>query len=291
MIAKYKRQAVYHPSLVDSYDDLPNPVAEALNQHQIVPQTIIKLPPHPFLDRRKQRIPSPGLRWCTTPNRVLIFEVDALTIAEWDDDINTQITQIPLVDTIEFKLESKLLHAWLGLMWQINGSIGQTDVEFNSVGMELIQPCLDILRQQACNPTTEPVPALDKRALPLKFRNYIQISLLPGEEPLLLHYEPAIYAPTWYGQTALTPNRLLALTPHHLIIVEDGAHEHRLPYRICRRYIPRVHVHRVQAKFDTQQASLLIEVGHVPEPYQVSIEIRQDVVGTLAQSIKRWLKT
>lgn len=290
MIAKYKREPIYHPSPVNSYDDLPYPVAETLNQHQIVPQAIIKLPPHPFLDRRKQRIPSLGLRWRTTPHRVLVFEADALTIAEWDGDINTQITRVPLADTVEFRLESKLLHAWLGLMWQINESIVQTDVEFNSVGMELIEPCLDTLRQQACTPTTEPVPALDKRALPLKFRNYIQISLLPNEEPLLLHYEPAIYSPTWYGQTALTPNRLLALTPHHLIIVEDGAHEHRLPYRICRRYIPRTHVQRAQAKFDLQQASMMIEVGHVPGPYQVSIDVRQDVVATLSRSINRWCK-
>ena len=225
-IPMFKKAIHDYASRVASLDDLPPVIAAAIRQHTTAAaiQSLLVLPPqsYPLYRARRWRILPFG--WRVTPERVLVFTPEALFVAEPDAAGHVAMRAVPLADVLACDMTVNLLYGCLGLHWIVDGQVAVQRLEFSTVRLHLIRAALDTWRAGLPHPAGDAAPGISLAGLPLKFRNYLRTALLPGEQVRAACFQPEISLGGGWFQPRLTPNRTVALTDWHVIVLaEDGS--------------------------------------------------------------------
>jgi len=197
---------------------------------------------YPILRHNWRRVLPFG--WRITPRRVVAFGADRLVVLTEIAGDQFSETVIPYPALLALRVTTVLLYGQLDLVWAGRDGAEHLTVEFNVAGRNLLYRGLDTVRQAAAPPVAAPdsPPAARTLAdLPLKFRNYARFSLLPGEVLLGAVYQDHIRRSEGWRHPQIAPNRAVAVTDRHVLMIEDGERM-RADYAMIVSYIPRQHV-------------------------------------------------
>ncbi|MBZ0321424.1 MAG: hypothetical protein K8L91_33740 [Anaerolineae bacterium] len=212
------------PTLVTSVAKLSAPLQEAIRPHCSDTSHIVRIPSGYNTSRRMWggvRLP---FRWRQTPERILIFDPDTIRIIESHPAGRVTTTAVPRTALLKIHVYVLLLYSYLELVWVDSDHLETGTFEYNTVGEALILQGIDRLR--AAYPPCLPPPVVEERAevlarLPLKFRNYLRDSLLPGEQLYAAVFQPAIRQASGFVRPYLSPDRAVGITERQLILVEN----------------------------------------------------------------------
>ena len=212
------------PTLVTSVGKLSAPLQEAVQPHCSSTSHIVRIPPGYYPFRRTWgRIRGP-FSWRQTPERIVVFEPDTITIIESNPAGLVTTTSVARTALLKIHVFVFLLYAYFELVWVDNDRIETRALEYNTVGEALILQGIDRLRT-AYPPSLPPAPVEDRQALlarlPLKFRNYLRDSLLPDEQLYAAIFQPAIRQATGLMHPYLSPDRAVGITERQIILVEN----------------------------------------------------------------------
>lgn len=264
-----RRGTEHLPRVVYDWDELPEPVRRA---YESLPpldlrQNIIIPPQDHYFSTRSWREKLTFTR-SQTPQRTLFFGTNRLVIIEETDPIQTLI--MPLAELLALELTTVLLYSALDVAWQQAGRIRTVQIEFNSVGARLIGEELTHARsylktRQSGLPLTDQPAEVAIKALPLKFKNYTRLSLLPEERVWTVSHEPAIRQEGARFQPYLSPNRVFLLADYHLIMLADSRPNWRgtsqAPYQIEQHYYPRQHIQALRLEEAGDLTWLTLSLG------------------------------
>lgn len=249
----FMRKAVtYFLYPVQSLDDLPAPINEAVRRHlsEAHVRAIIVIPPQDYAIRREiRRQKNLPFRWRVTPQRTLVFSDHQIVLveAETNGDLHTLV--IPLDCLVYVNLGTILLYAYLELAWVNGQQIEKRFIEYNAVGEQHIRKQIEQVRAQIAADVPRFDNAPDEKTtahLPFKFNNYLKFSLLPDEVLLTAVHQPAIRRGEGWFQPYLSPNRTVAITDTHLIILEEEERKRKSTYGIITRFCPLDRVRQVK---------------------------------------------
>lgn len=221
-----KRTADYFLYPVKSIEDLSPAVAAAVEQRMPVSaiQKIVVIPPQDYPVARGKRFYGTIFDIHTTPRRVLVFSDDEVMLleVETEDPLKINTLVIPFQCLFRIKLKVILLVASVNFSWVDRDHVETVTIGFNAVGERLIRQ--QIMRIRGILTNGIDTPALPEmavsRQIPLKFRNYLNSSLLPGERIFSVIYQPFPKPDEWWKRSPV-PNRLIALTNFSLIVLEE----------------------------------------------------------------------
>jgi hypothetical protein len=266
---------------VESLDDLPEAVQAAIQQHQLSQsiQGIVVIPPQQYATRRASWLGDLPFGWRNTPRRTLVFGSEQLAVLAIDSRNRLTTTIIPLAALTEIELTLVLLYAYVQFTWASAGSIETIKIEFNSVGEPVIREQLASLRDKIIECSPHPRLKTDSRLrasiadLPLKFHNYLNLALLPREEVFASVYQPAMRRHTGWFRPLLSANRTVAVTTHHVLLVEDEFRPHA-DYSVITRFLP---MHRIQRVIfeptpDAIWMGLLLGTAEAMQPLSIPLE-------------------
>jgi hypothetical protein len=226
---------------VNAIEDLPAAIGAEIRQHNDpCIRQIINLPPQEYpIWRAYWRIALP-FGWRKTPRSVLAFGDQQITIVAGDPTGGLTTTVIPLADLVDIQVMTVLLYAWVEFHWVRNGQIAALRLEYNSVGENLIRRSLDQARRQVTVPCRQRSrdPLYEADTFPLKFRNFLHFSLLPGEHVEAAVYQPLLRRSSGRFRPVIAPNRAVALTDQNLLIIEEDPHGTLHRYTVITRFYP-----------------------------------------------------
>ncbi len=212
------------PTLVTSVGKLSAPLQEAVRPHCSNTSHIVRIPPGYYPFRRTWGKFRGSFGWRQTPERILVFEPDTITIIESNPAGLVTTTSVARTALLKIHVFVFLLYSYFELVWVDNDHIETRAFEYNTVGEKFIQQGIDRLRT-AYPPDLPPAPVEDREALlarlPLKFRNYLRDSLLPDEQLYTAIFQPAIRQATGLIHPYLGPDRAVGITERQIILVEN----------------------------------------------------------------------
>ncbi|MCC7447190.1 MAG: hypothetical protein IT324_07225 [Anaerolineae bacterium] len=228
---------------VEAVSEIPEPMQREIAQ--LPPQAVHKMvivPPQDFPIIRFKRFADLPFGWRKTPKRVLIFGDQYVgAINSEPTGLITTVT-IPLAALVTMELATMLLRAHVEFTWLCGTQAETFKIEFNAVGELLIRRQLNYLRgiiaERARLPNTTNQSDVSIAAFPLKYRNYIRYALLSGEQIRVAVYQPAIRQTQRLLKGYLSPNRAVALTNQHLLLVEDERWNIKVDYGVITRFVP-----------------------------------------------------
>ena len=225
---------------VASLDALPPAVAAAIHAHTADRpiEAILTLPSqrYPLWRSTRWRVLPFGWRW--TPDRTLAFTPEALVIAEAGAGGTVLARSLPLACVVGLELTVNLLYGCLIVSWAEAGQVRDQDLEFSTVGMRLVSRALADWRAGIPHPAADDAPGISLAELPLKFRNYLRAALLPGEPVRTACFQPEIDPEGGWFRSRLAPNRTVAFTDWHVIVLEDGNVHSGPNYSVITRIFP-----------------------------------------------------
>jgi hypothetical protein len=265
----FMRKAVtYFLYPVQSLDDLPMPIGEAIRPHLADDQirSIIVIPPQDYAVRREETRWKKNLpfRWRDTPQRTLVFGDRQLVMVEAEKNGDIHSLVIPLDCLIYAGLATILLYAYLELVWVSGQQIEKRFIEYNAVGERLIRKQVEWARTQIVPrmPGFAHMPSSQTSAqLPFKFNNYLKFGLLPDENVLVAVHQPAIRRGEGWLQPYISPNRTVAITDSHLIILEEAERKRKSSYGIITRFIPLDRLQQAQFHVEAELCWLYLTLG------------------------------
>lgn len=212
------------PTIVTSLEQLAAPLQEAIRPHYSTTSHMVRIPPGYYPSRRMWgSLPLP-FGWRQTPERILVFEPDAITIIESHAGDQVTTTVVPRTALLKIHVYIFLLHSYIELVWVDSDHIETRALEYNTVGEAFILQGIHRLRA-ACPSALLPAPFEDREAilagLPLKFRNYLRDSLLPDEQLYTALFQPAMRQATGLLHPYLAPDRAVGITERHMLVVEN----------------------------------------------------------------------
>lgn len=223
LLAKREPRQLF-PTRVTFVETLAAPLQEALRPHCSTESHIVRIPPGYYPFRRvvgKIHLP---FGWRQTPERLLVFDPDAILIIESNPAGLVTTTPVPRTALLKIHVFVFLLYSYFELVWVDSGHIETRTFEYNTVGEWFILQGIDRLRA-AYPPTLPPIQVEDwaeiLARLPLKYRNYLRDSLLPDEQLYAAIFQPAIRQGTGLLRTYLAPDRAVGITERHIIVVEN----------------------------------------------------------------------
>jgi hypothetical protein len=95
-----------------------------------------------------------------------------------------------------------------------------------------------VIAERAHLPNSTNLPDESIAAFPLKYRNYVRYALLADEQINTAVYQPAIRQTQRLLKGYLSPNRAVAITNQHLILVEDERWSIKADYGVVTRFVP-----------------------------------------------------
>ncbi|MBN1564047.1 MAG: hypothetical protein JXA10_09410 [Anaerolineae bacterium] len=308
-----RRGTELHPRIIYDTAELPAAIHQTLAPYLAAQTThrLIMIPAQHY--RELQEGPwwrALLLELRITPVRTLAFQDDRILIVEgaggeYEPDL--AVIVIPAANLVAIQLATVLLYSYVELWWAVADRIETIRIEFNSVGADVIERELRRLRsaeqpQREMMPLTElapvdPVAAHEhkqkREALPLKFRNFIRTSLLPGETIHAIIYEPAIRQPGVRLNPFLSPNRAIVLTDQNLIMIKDarpGKKGHSLSnvYRYDRFFVPRRYLHNVKVSIQSDITYVDFLLGTSRAQQTESIPLLPPRVAELRRALADW---
>lgn len=265
---------------VESPDDLPPAIGEAIRTHLSDDHihAIIVIPPQDYAiwreSRWKRNLP---FRLRVTPQRTLVFGDQQIVLVEAGKDGTLNTLLIPLDCLVYANLGTILLYATLELAWASGQQIEKRFIEYNAVGERIIRRQLEWVRTQitARTPRFGPIPGNQPTVnLPFKFNNYLKTSLLPGETIQMVVHQSAIRRGDRWFSPYLSPNRTIAITDQHLIILEEEERRRKSTYGIITRFCPldRVQQVKFRAAEELCWMYLTLGFGDVTEWVEIPLE-------------------
>ena len=261
--------------------DLPPPVILALQvQAGIPPATnVIVIPQQEYLKGGKGWPGGLFTRWRRTPRRTLAFDESQVTIVEMDGASALRVVVVPLCALLCVDLATTLLYAYLKLVWICPERIDMIRVEFNSVGIGIIEEQLKRLRPIIAVPV--PCMALTPRsdiqnqiaALPYKFQTHLQLSLLTGESVIEVVYQPALQRSRGWPKRHLASNSTVAVTDRHIILLADED-VFGVQHSMIRRYVPLNRISRVTYEPTGDAVWMRLALGTAKAPYEIKIPLQ-----------------
>lgn len=275
---------------VASMDELPEPVQAAI-RHCMPDSDIcqmISIPPQQYpiwQSSWRRHLP---FGWRKTPRRTLVFGQDLLVIVEAPPDAGLNTIVIPFDALLDINLVTVLLYAYLEFTWTGPAQVDVLRIEFNLVGEPLVRRGIDRVRSRIAA-RTQPSAApgttdLSLKQLPLKFRNYLRQSVLPGEALRAAVFQPAIRQPGAKLRPWLSPNRAVAVTDQHIIVIEEDlrrAVHHN--YTVNTHFFP---LHSIRAaRFDTGPDAhwLHLELGSEARTRALAVPLLEPAAAALRE--------
>ncbi len=261
------RKPIYDfPERVKALEDLPPATAAVVLQQ--VPaaavQSILTLPPQSYPIGRSTRWRILPFGWRVTPHRTLVFTPDALLVVELERAGGLTARRIPLAGLLGLRLETNLLYGCLELDWAEDDQAHTLALEFNTVGERLLRR--DVDRFLAALPSGGGQAAeAGLGHLPYKFRNMLRLALLPGEVIQAAIFQPELGRALEWFRPRLAPNRAIALTDRHVIVVEEDEARHVTSYGLTIGHYPRRGVRglRFETRGELVWATLSLGLGAV----------------------------
>jgi hypothetical protein len=218
------------PYIVESMNQLPVRAAAAIRLHQSEASihSITVFPPQYYSTMHLGRLSRRWFGLRKTPRRTVVLgDHQAIIVAV--DRGGRQTTQvIPYSALIEIELALMILYAYVQFTWMDEGQAETVKIEFNAVRTAIIRERLDWLRDMisAHSRHSAPCPEGEEESLltnaPGKLRSYLKAALLPTEPLLTAVYQSALRrSKGWARSRYISPNRIVALTDRHLILVEE----------------------------------------------------------------------
>ncbi len=276
-------------------EEIPDPVWDALARAEDTSAIylLMIMPPQAYaVSRRNWRRYLP-FGWRHTPPRWLAFGACQVTLVEAAPDSPIQTTVIPYEAILDLQLVSVLLYAYLEFVWLTPTGVEHTRIEFNFVGERLVKSGLEHLRAtlRVGLRQRDPVVPPDAMAdLPLKFRNYLRLSLLPGEPLLDVVYQPAVRQSETRLRRYLSPNRALALTDHAVIVIEEDHPQSHRDYMMVQRHYPLTHLQ--SALFTGADPTWLrLWLGERTNGEEVRLPLETAAAAVLRDAFAPWIVT
>ena len=251
--------------IVDTPEQLPVALRDEFERQPAQPiHRILLCPPQEFPVRRVGWLGDLPFGWRLTPQRVLVFGDYHITVISREASGNPTTINIPLDALLCIELATVLLRAHVRFTWACGSEVETLHVDFNSVGELKMRRELDYVRAvmaERARPAGIISAAASYEHLPLKYRNYLRYSLISDERVAAVVYQPAIRHPRsplrWY----LSPNRAIALTDQHLILIEDERRSPQPDYAVITRFIPLGRIRAVHVEQSGELDWLHVELG------------------------------
>ncbi|MBN1285531.1 MAG: hypothetical protein JXB47_09035 [Anaerolineae bacterium] len=286
----------YFARVVQTLDDLPAPIRDALAPYQAAERIglLVFVPPQElFAAAYKQRFRRSWLEWRWTPHRTLAFGADEITVVEGTTDDDLCVIHIRLPDLLEIAMTTVLLYTSVELTWLAGGRVEQISIEFNSVSRGLVERGVTWVRAALAVHENHlglvEQPVVSYRHFPFKFFNYTWLSLLKDEHPRLAIYEPAIRKAGRRWWRYYSPNRAVVLTPQCLIVVEDEIPRLVNSYRIAQRFFPCGQIRYVTLTPQPDVTHLTVALGSVQSPHMLSLPLLGPQADQLYMALEHWL--
>ncbi len=287
--------------VVPALTDLPSDVREVI-EPDYPQESILRLmfiPPQEYYALTQQPAwwRAPFIKHRRTPPRTLVFMADQLVVVESDPGSELRVITIPHSAVVAIRLVAVLLYAYLELSWIEAEQVETITIEFNTVGMGLIEREVDRIRTWITSRSAltglPPRPAVSLDHLPLKFRNYTRISLLPEETIWAVAYEPRIRRPGKYINPFMSPNRAFVLTDQTLIVITDASSKtHRSPasvYYIEQAFFPRSQVYQVTFDAQPDVSWMKLKLGTAQVHQDLRLPVLPPRSAELQASLADWL--
>jgi hypothetical protein len=218
------------PYIVESVNQLPVRAAAAIRLHQSEPSihSITVFPPRCYSTMHLGWLSGLWFGLRKTPRRTVVLGDHRAIIVAVDYGGHQTTRIIPYTALIDIELALMILYAYVQFTWIDAGQAETVKIEFNAVHTAIIREQFDWLRDVisarirysgAC-PEGELESLL--ASAPGKFRSYLRAALLPTEQLLTAVYQSALRrSKGWARSRSISPNRLVAITDRHLILVEE----------------------------------------------------------------------
>jgi hypothetical protein len=251
---------------IESFADAPGMFHNALRElgatDDAFPYTVLTPTYEGFLRRLSPKL------ILTRDDNIYILEI-----------VHKQITRtcFPIPGSIDLELGSILLKSWITLRGLTDANVlGATTLEFNSVTERLFVPLLNQIRQadESKQAKTRRTDFDDVPDITLKFLNYANRSLLPGDHPAAKVWQPEMRTPrfsilgkTWYRTDATS--HIAILTPREFILIREDEQEHAVSgtrYGGVWQYVP---LRNLVALTFKEQPDALCLTMHLPQNIRV----------------------
>ena len=227
---------------VATLDALPPGFADSLTA--VHPAATVRgmllIPPQPFLTSRLDRLRRPWYATRYTPRRLLAFGDEQITFVEQAGESAGEPVIIPIESLLALDLTIILLHATIEFTWASGSQARSLKLRFNSVGERFMQAELSRVRALRASvpgkrpPLSREAARAEALNLPLKFRNYLWLTLLGDDAVVELVYQPAVHDRGRFHRQ-IKPGRLVAVTTREILVLEDIRNAE---YGITRRCYP-----------------------------------------------------
>jgi hypothetical protein len=212
------------PIKVAAIDEVPpslgGQLAEQLTSSEVIQQLIyvpaVRGPRGPAQWERTR-----GVQVLTLTDRHVIVGVQAVRRGEapW--------MAIPYDTIVTWELGETLLYGRLDLCGDLEGHVGCTFIEFNTVGLWTVEEALAPLERMTLGIAQRGRPRPLQRSpvamdLPYKFANFLADALLPGEEVHDLVFQEAVVQPAFLvWRRLVTPGTVIAATDRRLLVIRE----------------------------------------------------------------------
>jgi hypothetical protein len=301
-----RRGTEHFPRRVDSVDDLPEQIAAAVRQYQAEAdiERLVDIPPQAFWAAQdKRQLDKRPLGWLErvwrrrpTPRRILVFGREQITIVECGPyDSVHDVIDIPLTAIVQIDLVSVLLYARIDFIWIQGDAVEMFSIEYPGIGSRYVEPGLDQVRAEIRARAAYPSLTHDATDrvdyLPLKFRNYMRDSLLPDERVAAVVFEPSLAEPGRYFRPTLAPDRAVAVTGSHIIVVESGLNRREYDsYKMVQRYYPRHQIRDVTFEPSPDGVQMRLTFGSASAVYEDSLLLCQSGADALDDTLTDWVQ-
>lgn len=223
---------LFFPYIVESVNQLPVRAAAAIRLHQSEPSihSITVFPPQHYSTMHLGWLSGPWFGLRKTPRRTVVLGDHQAIIVAVDRRGHQAIQIIPYTALIDIELALMILYAYIQFTWINDGQTETVKIEFNAVRTTIIREQLDWLRDMISARIQYPGPCPEGGLeillanAPGKLRDYLKAALLPTEPLLMAVYQSALRRSKGSARSRLiSPNRIVAFTDRHLILVEEEA--------------------------------------------------------------------
>lgn len=274
---------------VEHVDELPAGFSDALAAVHPLPTVrgMLLIPPQPFLMSSYDWLRRPWYVRRTTPQRLLAVGDEQITLVERGDETVPEPIVIPVESLLATDLTTILLHATVELVWASGAQARTLTLRYNAVGERHMQAQLDGIRTQRRvvadgQAVLSPGEARARAAvLPLKFRNYLWLSLLRGDALVDFVYEPALVERSRLHRKRL-PGRLVAVTARELLVVEEPRH---VEYGMTRRSYPLSALAQVREEPQAELSGLRLTFSAGLASHEVMLPLSNDNRLRLRQAV------
>lgn len=282
---------------VTTLEDVAEPIRAALRDHfgAEALRLALYVPPQEYPVRRTGWLRDLAFGWRRTPPRTVAFGGDRIVIVE-DHGGALEVYAVPLQDLVEMSIVTELLYCYVDLAWVTAQGPQTMRIEFNSVSLRLMERGLSWARAEIAERAA--LPALREyvgnvpQSVPFKFRNYLLISLLPGELISTVVFQPRIRKPNTRWPVYLTADCAYALTDAHLITVQDARRSRRkeaASYLMARNYVMRRQVLDLSLEPDGEAVWHVLKTGRTGAGPELRWLLTEPRGSALQQGIEAWL--